>query len=131
MGCVDPKVKEFLIFSFVLLVVLVAYMLYRPKKQPSRLKLRDSKDGGKVDFSSLGIDVEGFEDGDAPSTAKEINIIFQFNGHSFEAYEVLGLPAGSSLREVEKAYRDSLNEKDMQAQEILHFAYRAILKKNS
>jgi hypothetical protein len=31
-------------------------------------------------------------------------VFFNFNGHTFEAYEILGLPGGADLKQVQEAY---------------------------
>jgi hypothetical protein len=130
---VDPKVKEFLVFSSLLLGVLVLYMLYRPKRPVSRLKLRDS--GTKLNHQNDTAFFKAhqrepmFEDGATPSGSRELNVIFQFNGHSFEAYEVLGLPAGSPLDVVEKAYAALMQNPPEGAGELISLAYKAIRRK--
>src|SRR5436305_1648949 len=43
-----------------------------------------------------------------PGGERPLNVVFNYNGHSWDAYEVLGLAAGSSPEKVEKAYRASL-----------------------
>ena len=59
---------------------------------------------------------------------RDLNVVFQFNGHSFEAYEVLGLPAGSSKSEVDKAYSQALREAEEESKEFLKLAYNSILQ---
>ena len=45
------------------------------------------------------------DDPTAPGdTEKSLNAFFIFNGHSWDAYEALGLPAGSSLARARVAY---------------------------
>lgn len=129
----DPKVKEFFVFSTALVVALVLYMLYRPKRPPSKLSMRM----GNAATSSESQSSEGyiqkkevFEEGETPSGAIELSVIFQFNGHSFEAYEVLGLPAGSGLEKVRQTYDQAVQNSDAESQEFLKFAYQAILKKH-
>ncbi len=65
----------------------------------------------------------------AAARAKNLNVMFIYNGHNFDAYEVLGLPAGSSIAEVTKKYQESIVKGD--AGEIAFFeaAFQAILHK--
>lgn len=42
-------------------------------------------------------------EGGAPLAERSINVIFQYNGHSWDAYEVLGISAGTSKGEAEVA----------------------------
>lgn len=37
--------------------------------------------------------------------SRALNVFFNFNGHTFEAYEILGLPGGASLEQVQQAYQ--------------------------
>ncbi len=53
-------------------------------------------------------------------------MIFNFNGESWDAYEVLGLPAGSSLESVERAFEESLQRVDNGARPFMEAAYFAI-----
>lgn len=88
-------------------------MTSRPKKRnPTPLKLREtsreSKPLGKV---------------------KELNVIFSYNGHDFDAFEALGLPAGSSKERAKAAYEDSLRNSDPDTHDFLNRAYQSILQK--
>ncbi len=56
---------------------------------------------------------------------KNLNIIFIYNGHSFDAYEVLGAPAGASFALVERFYHESLKQKGYD-QDFLLAAFEAI-----
>lgn len=65
----------------------------------------------------------------APSV-KALNVIFNYNGHSWDAYEVLGVPAGASLPMVTAAYQSALKRcAEPESLEFLETAYRAILNK--
>ena len=64
------------------------------------------------------------------SSERELNVIFQFNGHDFDAYEVLGIPAGSPLSEVQSAYADLQGSGDGDSEEIYRLAYEAIARMN-
>ena len=90
---------------------------------PARLNLRkDLRSGNKLAAQSSA-DLH-YED---PSEAaiKNLNIIFIYNGHTFDAYEVLGAPAGASLNLVEKYYREML-EKKGEDREFIEAAFAAI-----
>ena len=58
---------------------------------------------------------------------KNLNIVFMYNGHNFDAYEVLGVPAGSALPEVTRAYQQALQKTDPAGHEFLEAAYKAIM----
>lgn len=62
---------------------------------------------------------------------KSLNVMFIYNGHSWDAYEVLGVPAGSSIKSVTDAYQTALRRCDKDSVEFLETAYMAILNKGS
>ncbi len=57
---------------------------------------------------------------------KNLNVIFMFNGHSFDAYEVLGLPAGSPLSACEAAYKEAIARTDPNSRAFLQMAWESI-----
>ncbi|MGZ3775390.1 MAG: hypothetical protein ACXVCY_09365 [Pseudobdellovibrionaceae bacterium] len=60
---------------------------------------------------------------------KSLNVMFNYNGHSWDAYEVLGLPAGSSIKAVTEAYQAALRSDNKSSIDFLETAYKAILNK--
>lgn len=70
------------------------------------------------------------EDGvSAASPGKDLNILFNYNGHTWDAFEVLGVPAGSGLVEVTKAYQQMLKTSDPDSHQFLETAFKTILAK--
>lgn len=61
-----------------------------------------------------------------PQNERPLNVIFNFNGESWDAYEVLGLPAGSAPDKVDEAYRDGIAKMDEGSRAFLQAAYQAI-----
>ena len=55
-----------------------------------------------------------------------LNVGFNYNGHAWDAYEVLGLPAGSSLEKVQAALRESMAKVEPDSRAFLDAAYQAI-----
>jgi hypothetical protein len=47
---------------------------------------------------------------------KNLNVLFMHNGHDWDAYQVLGLPAGSRLEAVQAAYNTALHGRQYLAQ---------------
>ena len=72
------------------------------------------------------LDTEAMKPGGEP---KELNVLFNYNGHTWDAYEVLGVPAGADLVAVTKAYQEMLRRADPESHPYLETAYRAILAK--
>lgn len=65
------------------------------------------------------------------SSARNLNILFNYNGHTWDAYEVFGLPAGASLADVTQAYQFELRRADPASHAFLETAYRAILDRQT
>lgn len=118
----DPA--QFLILNGLVVIALaVFFFMGRSKKHnPTSLNLR------KTQFTPVKeMDINDEE---------ELNVYFNFNGHMWDAYEIIGVPAGSPLSDVEMAYIKSRNRIDEESKEILEMAYAAIhervdKKKNS
>jgi hypothetical protein len=58
--------------------------------------------------------------------SRSLNVHFNYNGHSWDAFEVLGLPAGSSVAGAEQAYKDAIAKVDPRAREFYDHALAAI-----
>lgn len=61
---------------------------------------------------------------------KNLNVLFMYNGHDWDAYEVLGAPAGASLPLVTARYQELIRGADKGQLEFFEAAYQAILKKS-
>ena len=66
---------------------------------------------------------------DVKAGVKSLDCFFMYNGHEFNAYEVLEVPAGAAKDLVEKAYQARKEFADPSQQEFFRCAYQAILKK--
>lgn len=60
---------------------------------------------------------------------KKLNVLFMYNGHDWDAYQVLGLPAGCSLELVTEQYQQLIRGADSAKIEFYECAYLAILGK--
>jgi hypothetical protein len=60
---------------------------------------------------------------------KNLNVIFSYNSHTWDAYEVLGVPAGASIKTVTEAYQTQIRRCDKGSIEFFETAYNAILNK--
>ncbi len=58
-------------------------------------------------------------------------VFFQWNGHSFEAYETLGVIPECTLAEITAAYHDQLTRGDRESMLFFEAAYQALLKSRS
>ncbi len=115
----DQKVIQFLYLNGLLVLALIIYLLRRPKNRMSRLKLKNAHDVARAS--------DGPPAGETHfKRERALNVIFQFNGHDFDAYEILGVPAGSQWPAVESAYDRVLKTCDPGDDEIYHHAFNAI-----
>lgn len=62
--------------------------------------------------------------------ARHLSIQFMYNGHDWEAHDVLGLPQGATLPMATEAYQKLLQSSDSNTFPFYEAAYNAILDKN-
>jgi hypothetical protein len=84
------------------------------------LKPETAKEPVKVDPKDVKIE--------EPSFAKKEIVYFVYNGHEWEAHEVLGLPSGVSLPEATQHYQNLIKTSDPSTFEFYDAAFAAILK---
>lgn len=112
-----------LINSFFVILLFVLYRRDNKSQKPSKLNFTKNKRTLESE-SFEKVFQEKQENND--QYEKVLNILFQFNGETWDAYEVLGLPAGSNIPEAKIAYDVALKEgKDSAA--FLKAAYEAIV----
>jgi len=100
--------KEFiLIYALLSLAGLAWYLRKRPEK------------GMRLRFGHFRTRLGG-------ATERPINVVFNYNGHSWDAYEVLGIPAGTTFDKVDQAYLDALEKVDAASRPFIDAAYNAI-----
>lgn len=139
--------QEFLVLNIVILSAFVIWFLAGRRsasRKPTQLQMKQGNQpppGGvlqKNDDKSLAEEKgsgryshpryrkfleEGGKDG------KDLNVLFNYNGHSWDAYEVFGLPAGANIVDVTKAYQEALRDAEPHSHEFLETAFKAILAK--
>lgn len=64
-----------------------------------------------------------------PPPGPPVQCFFIYNGHDWDAYEVLGISPYSSFSEITKVYQQQIKKADPGKHEFLQTAYMAILKK--
>lgn len=94
----------------IVLLVVALFLIGRNRvSAPSKLNLRKQtqKSSSSVQ-AARGFDSQGNPNFKAQpgnsSKEKNLNVIFMYNGHNFDAHEVLGIPAGSKWEAVQQAY---------------------------
>ena len=123
---IEPN--QFILYWAVGMVVLILIVFRRPRRTGMRLRLTG---GGR---SARGVTTTNGAASRAPTPGgfgqaapeRSLNVIFQFNGHSWDAYEVLGLPAGSNYDSVRAAFEEALESVDPTSRPFVEAAFRAI-----
>lgn len=126
--------KEFMMYYAAFIAVAVLFVMRRKPRKGMRLRLR-GQTGPKAatgkDYEHMASELRGSISPDnvtpiAQKGERPLNVIFNYNGESWDAYEVLGLPAGSSQERVEAAFNDSMGRVDDKSKPFMLAAYDAI-----
>jgi len=141
--------QQFLFINFIIFLALVLFFLFgRSKTKPSlQLNLKESvKDGPKegatdsaeekneIQQINLAKDVSPRQETAITERQKNhqknsnFGIYFVYNGHEWEAYEVLGLPKDSTLQITTSHYQNLIKTSDPSTFEFYEAAHLAILK---
>jgi hypothetical protein len=90
---------------------------------PSRLNLKAlKKTNPSQQLSDPHLSVELQE------KIRSLNVMFMYNGHNFDAHEVLGLQPGSSLEEVKEAFAKTMKRATPESKDFIETALRAVLE---
>lgn len=103
----------FVLLNFLVVTVLIYLFVKDRRKKSSNTTFNINRKGKPLDFTTHFF--KGRE--------KQLNVLFNFNGETWDAYEILGVPAGSSFNEVETAYKTHTEKS-----EIIDAAFEAIKK---
>jgi hypothetical protein len=93
---------------------------------PTRLKLRNPQTQNTLVMSNS--EKKSSTADEAIKNAKKLNVLFLYNGHDWDAHEVLGVPAGAGLSLVTERYQQLIKQADQGQIEFYQAAYQAILK---
>lgn len=109
-------------------------------KQPTVLNLKSAAkpdEKGPADEKSDAIRMVEAKDvtppkNDKPTEKRLIQksspVFFMYNGHEWEAFEVLGLPKGCDIQSATSHYQNLIRTSDPSTFEFFELAYSAILK---
>lgn len=137
----------------VTLIVISIVMLRRSARKPTKLKMKtnpgalytpsakqrvielEAKDlqASHLELVKATMEADSSKVDKDPSSAgvakaRPLNVMFNYNGYSWDAYEVLGVPAGSSLLSVQEAYETMKKSMDRESQHFVDAAYQALMK---
>jgi hypothetical protein len=112
------NVDSFLILIGAFVIFLVVFFQSTKKKTyPTRLQMKNE------------VPLKPLSEAATAERAVSLNVMFNYNGHSFDAYEVLGVPAGSAWEDVRSAFESSVDKMDPSANEFYLAAFNAIKNK--
>ena len=125
-------------------LLLVVYFVYpRQKVRPTKLNLKANSNlvDLKQEIEARNYVMKQIVQSDkktwlepesAPAIRKtrQLSIQFMYNGHDWEAHDVLGLPQGATLLMATEAYQKLLQSSDSNSFPFYEAAYNAILDKN-
>ena len=118
------QVYEILIVFVIALSGLAWFIARNPKREPSKLKMKA--------FSSSSHHTQAVEPHKSAKPSRPLNVNFEFENYTYDAYHVLGLPGGSSWESVQAAYKQSLSAKPEQggehSRECIQMAFEALKK---
>lgn len=131
--------QQLLIINFIIFATLVLFFLLgRSKhKQNTTLKLKSQQKSSKeeVKLSEPVPQIVSVQDHKpqvqvrdvTPKKPKEV-VYFMFNGHEWEAHEVLGVKSGSGIDHITRHYQNLIKTADPSTFEFYDAAFTAILK---
>lgn len=131
--------KEFWFYYAAIIAVAVMIFIRRRPRRGMRLKLRGGTSSGGPHLTAVPTPPPAEIKGEVhtpPATApatpnsadsgRMLNVMFNYNGHTWDAYEVLGLPAGSSSEKVDTALKENLIRVDAGSRPFIEAAHQAI-----
>jgi hypothetical protein len=105
----DASLKQYVIgyIAIVTPIALSILFMRRGSNSPVQLRMKDGPVNAGAKMATTEPNRKPARD-EANSTAnaeKSLNAFFNWNGHLWDAYEALGIPAGSSIESVHSAYQ--------------------------
>ncbi len=121
--------EQFLILNIVLVGFFALLFLWgrRTPRQPSNLKVTYSEVPLRNQSKALQKPSQKSLDEVPSHVLQDLNTQFMYNGHSWDAYEVLGVQPGSSVEKIKQAFEQSIKKTDSSSHEFLKCALAAIL----
>lgn len=129
----SPEFKYFLIFDGIIVLLLLLWIFRRDKYPRMRAKkFSGSSSPRKITGNRAAGPLKRAEaanlEQNGQHSDRSLTLFFNYNGHSFEAFESLGIPAGSSFETAKIAYEKGSSQIDAESREFLKAALEAIRK---
>jgi len=121
----SEPIDIYFFYAGIFLLALFLLFMRRPERPGMRLRLKGKTSTEKSPVPKEESAPLPFKRPDG-TVERPLNVMFNYNGHSWDAYEVLGLPAGSNIESTDAAYRKSIATVEAESREFIEAAYRAI-----
>jgi hypothetical protein len=104
--------SRFLLINLGVVLLLLILFLRKSKVAPTRFNLSPKKLPTKSNLKTA---------------ERNLNCMFQYNGHTWDAHELLGVPAGAPAEAIKAGYDQAIkNSVDQQSKAILEAALSAL-----
>lgn len=126
-------IEQFIYLNLAMMVLISLIFMWgrRESRNPTKLNMyppeaQNQKEWGDLSLNQKNSLNESLRE--IPSDQlKNLNPFFMYNGHSWDAFEVLGVAPGSSLDQIKKAFEESLAKTDSNSHDFLKTALMTIL----
>lgn len=139
------SIRTFLLFAGAVVIYLLILFLSGRRKRPSSLRfIAENKDLKVVADRTASIDEvndavkkqvrnesshsDNKTEQSASKSSRSLNVFFNFNGETFEAFEILGIPAGSSIDSARAHYEKFFSALSRGERAIYESALDAIVR---
>lgn len=115
------------------LLLVLYFVLGRPKpKPPTKLNMRakDSGDKKAQVLEPAPPKTVAVNTPEPREVSRSLAVIFMYNGHDWEAHDVLGVPQGASMHDVTKVYQELVQKTDARSLQFYEQAYNAISQRH-
>jgi hypothetical protein len=121
--------QEFLLINFILIAIFgVLFLVGRRsalKNSPNFKMTADyAESQNKAKLKVIGENLEDLNS----EKIKSLNVMFLYNGHIWDAHEVLGIKPGCSIDEIKVAFEKVISKNDAGAHEFIKTALAAIFQ---
>jgi len=111
-------VALYVLLNAIVVTLLVTLLAQRKRVRPTSLRLGPKKKEFEVEDTKI---------------EKSLNCFINHNGHMWDAHELLGVPAGCSMEEIEIAYKKTIsaaaNKDSMELAEAAYTSLKSFQKK--
>lgn len=111
------------------LLLVLYFVLGRSKpKPPTRLNMRAKDSEGKKPVILEAEDQQevAIASNEPHETSRSLAVMFMYNGHDWEAHDVLGVPQGASMHQITLVYQELIKKSDARSLQFYEHAYAAI-----